>query len=348
VRIPACERPCSAVWHHWDRDRWTHGLLVIGVWTEQKARLGEDAEPLLAHHRPSGRGLIAVFDGAGGAGSASAGRTSAGVERTGAWVSSRVARAATEEWFVDAVEQHRLDAQDLHRTVVRCLDYVRSPVRCKISGTMRRELPTTIAALTYRITPGRVVWHTLWAGDSRCFVLDPGGGLQQVSRDDAEEGDALILLTEDPPMTNMVSANREFWINLEKGEISTPCVLLCATDGFFGYVHTPAEFEHVLLSTLMTATDAGHWGDLLAETVRSYTGDDTSLALVAIGFRDFDDLRDRFTARARHLSREHWAPMQRAAGSDRDELVAARTASWNRYRRSYERRMPKPTAGGLR
>ncbi len=334
--VAAAEQPQRATWQYE-----AAGLLAAGVWTERTAGRGEDAEPRLAHHVATGRGLVAVFDGAGGAGAAGVGRGRDGIERTGAWVGSRVARAMTEQWFLDAV-RHRLVADPglLRDALAGGLGEVRRPGRRRIVGSMCRELPTTVAGLAYRIGLDRVEWQALWAGDSRCFSLDACRGLQQLSRDDTEEGDALVLLTEDPPMTNLASADREFRINHGYGDTAQPVVLLCATDGFFGYVHTPAEFEYVLLDALMGAQDLAHWAELLATDVAAYTADDASLALVAMGHRDFDELRDRFTGRATRLLDEHWLPMRRAVAGDRDQLVAARADSWTRYRHTYEDRMP--------
>jgi serine/threonine protein phosphatase PrpC len=342
VYITASERSQSAVWHCWDHARPGHDLLALGVWTEKRAGLGEDAEPLLVHHHGSESGLLAVFDGAGGAGAATAGRSYQGLERTGAWVGSRTARAATEEWYYDtARRQLRCEPETLRGHLATRLSEMSPPRQRKVIGTMRRELPSTIAALNYQVNGQRVFWRALWAGDSRSFLLDPADGLQQLSRDDAESDDALVLLAEDPPMTNMLSADRGFSINKADDYASLPCLLLCATDGFFGYVHTPADFEHVLLSTLMAAGDPGHWCELLVDRVESYTSDDASLVLVAVGFESFERLRTQFDERAHYVAGEHSEPMQRAANSDRDTFVAVREDSWDRYRASYERRMPR-------
>jgi len=347
VRIDAVEGTCSAVWHHWYHDARGHPLLALGVWTEKRAGLGEDAEPLLLHHRDSGYGLLAVFDGAGGAGAASAGRSDQGVERTGAWAGSRAARAATEEWFHDTTEgSRRRDPDGLRDHLATRLGQMRAPDRRKIIGTMRRELPTTLAALDYWVAADRTAWRVLWAGDSRCYLLDPAAGLQQLSRDDTDVDDALVALVEDPPMTNLLAADREFRVNAAHGEITGPGLLLCATDGFFGYVRSPADFEHVLLGTLVHAETAARWTELLVESVRSYTADDASLVLLGVGFDGFADLRQRYARRAAHVADAYWRPVRHAADGERAELVAARESSWARYRRGYEQRLPvKPEVG---
>ncbi|MEC3975718.1 protein phosphatase 2C domain-containing protein [Amycolatopsis sp. H20-H5] len=336
MQIVGVRRQGCALWQQGEP-----GLVVLGVWTEKKPGRGEDAEPLLVHKLAGDSGLIAVFDGAGGAGSAAAGRTPGGQERTGAWVGSRTARAATEEWYVLGLKDPA-DAgpAGLKRVLRERLGAMAVGSVSKISGSMRRLLPTTLAAVDYAREGEVVSWNVLWAGDSRCYLLGEHAGLQQLTVDDTESADALTLLTDDPPMTNLVAADREFTVHCVPGETAAPCVLLCATDGFFGYVLTPADFEHVLLHALHTAVDAEQWASNLIDAVSSYTADDASLALVAMGFRDFEHLRATFAERLRSLTAEHWEPVRDAAAGDRGGFLAARGSSWSSYRTGYERRMP--------
>jgi hypothetical protein len=211
---------------------------------------------------------------------------------------------------------------------------------------MRRELPTTLAALIYRIEPDQVRWQAMWAGDSRCYVLTPTAGLQQLSRDDTESGDALELLNSDPPMTNLVAADGRFVVNEHRGALPLPCVLLASTDGFFGYLHTPADFEYVLLDTLRCSVSTQDWANKLVEAVGGYTGDDASLALLAVGFPQHSALRAAFAHRREQIAHEHWFPMRAALKNGRDATVTAREDSWARYRFDYERQMPRRSGQG--
>ena len=336
------ERPRAATWHQSDLGPDGMQVLTLGVWTEKKPERGEDAEPLLVHHRPSGSGLLAVFDGVGGAGAGVAGRSGQGHDRTEAWAGSRIARAATEEWFATLCGTTDDIGEDSLREhlAARLGDARAAGGRRKVVGTMRRALPTTVAAINYRTDGASVEWRAMWAGDSRCYVLEPRVGLQQLSRDHTDADDALALLAADPPMTNVASADRGFRLAAAPGSAAAPLLLIVATDGYFGYVRTPAEFEYHLLSTLAAAEDPAGWAVGLAERVQSYTGDDSSLALLAVGFRDVRDLQRHLAARTEQLSREHWEPMQGLPLDDRDALVVARGNSWQRYRSAYERRMP--------
>lgn len=326
-------RGSARLWHHVE-DTFT----AVAVWTERIDGEGEDADPLVLYHRPSASGLLAVFDGVGGAGRALAGRTPSGRARTQAWLASRRVRGLVEEWFTEGSTDISPEALAAHISG-RLATGVLQPRRMR--GRLRRELPSTFAGLVFDLVADQVSWHVLWAGDSRCYVAESHAGLQQLSVDDTEAADALALLLQDPPMTNMVHAGGGFAINRWRGTAQVPCVLISATDGFFGYVGTPAEFEHLLWETLLAAQDAMHWSVLLAERVDSYTKDDASIAIVALGFEDFDGLRASFRWRLDRLREEHAEPMRRAKSNGRTALVETRERSWLTYRDGYERRLPR-------
>ncbi|MFJ4713970.1 serine/threonine protein phosphatase [Streptomyces sp. NPDC088785] len=324
----------------------------MSVWTERVAGRGEDAEPFVCHHWDTTQGLLAVFDGSGGAGASPAWQAPDGTARTGAWVGARAARLATDCWFHDVVrEGQEPDGHTLHTYVKYFLE--QAPKRqSKISGTMRRQLPTTLAGLHYQVDGDEteVEVRPLWTGDSRAYVLLPDSGLHVLTRDHTRESDALELLRSDPPMTNLVCADREFEIATRRLTLPLPCVLVVATDGFFGYVHTPGEFERLLLRTLEQAHHALDWSDLLRREVQAYTADDASLALLALGHRDFADLRAGFAPRLRQLTDRLTRDRPDALtgppgdGADPREAAAAVKAwqerTWQEYRPAYERYLP--------
>lgn len=350
MRITPAAQHGSAVWAHEQAE-----MITLGVWTEKKPGQGEDAEPLVLYHGGTGQGLLAVCDGVGGAGVQIAGRTSGGTERSGAWVSSRAVRLAVEQYFVRQVRfgmRELAETQDfaggsgpptLLENIDGVLGELRNPARSRIGGTMQRELPSTLAAIFIRAQPGGVQLQIRWAGDSRCYLMTPAAGLQQLSRDDTERPDALSSLEQDPPMTNQIAADGRYVIHSAQDLAAAPCVLLCATDGFFNYVQTPAHFEYILLDTLASSAGPGEWGELLARKVQDYTQDDASLALVAAGYRGFGELRGAFGARLAELREEHWQPLQGVAQPGDGAYRAARLDSWQRYRPGYEQRIPQPS-----
>ncbi|MES4889323.1 serine/threonine protein phosphatase [Streptomyces sp. NPDC096012] len=346
-----------------DHDRM--GLLAMSVWTERVPGRGEDAEPFVAYHLGSDQGMLAVFDGSGGAGAAPVWQAGDGQSRTSAWVGARVARLATDVWFHDVAADGEPATPETLREYLRFFLGYAPQRRSKISGTMRRQLPTTLAAVHYRLAGTRehpeLELRPLWAGDSRAYVLRSRHGLQVLTRDHTRESDALELLRSDPPMTNLVCADREFEIDGRSLKHPLPCVLVAATDGFFGYVHTPADFETLLLRTLHQAGTVEEWADLVRREVQAYTADDASLAVVALGYRGFKDLREQFAARLDELTERY--VRTRPRGLDRPAGPAGETgpgpahapdepgdlparvrawqdSTWHAYRAGYETHLP--------
>ncbi|MFF7164196.1 serine/threonine protein phosphatase [Streptomyces sp. NPDC008086] len=314
-------------------------LQALTVWTERRPGHGEDAEPLAVHHRPTGNGLLAVFDGSGGSGAAPAWHAPDGATHTGAWVGARSARLAAECWFQGVVDGEVPDTTERLKYCLRAvLDLAPHGTRSKVTGSMRRLLPTTMAAVRYRVDDEGVRWQALWAGDSRSYALLPGSGLHALTRDDTHEDDTLAQLRQDPPMTNVICADRDFELSVQQGEFSEPCVLLAATDGFFGYVHTPAQFECLLLDTLGQARSAGHWAELMRQAIQPVTADDASLCLAALGFDDFTHLRGAFAGRHDSVVRGGYQDVPSAAGPDAVRDWQDRT--WESYRHTYEQLMP--------
>ena len=84
-----------------------------------------------------------------------------------------------------------------------------------------------------------------WAGDSRAYVFDPDGARQLSTDDLRDPGDALANLRHDSVVSNAMSADTEFHVSYRRVELQAPFLLVCATDGCFGYVPTPMHFEHL-------------------------------------------------------------------------------------------------------
>lgn len=324
-------------------------LQALAVWTECRPGHGEDAEPLAAHHRPTGNGLLAVFDGSGGSGAAPGWRAPDGTTYTSAWTGARVARLATECWFQHIVGSEEdgpgeggpgnADSpEQLKRWLRTMLDATPTTARSKITGSMRRVLPTTLAAVRYRTGDEGVRWEAVWAGDSRSYALLPGSGLHALTRDDTHEDDTLAQLRQDPPMTNVICADRDFTLSAHRGEFHAPCVLLSATDGFFGYVHTPAQFECVLLETLGQSGDVGEWAERLRRAIQPATGDDASLSLAALGFEDFGRLRAAFAGRYADVVRGEYLDVP--PDDDQEAVRGWQDRTWQAYRDAYEKFMP--------
>lgn len=314
---------------------------------------GEDADPILQDSRDLG--LLAVFDGMGGAGG-TAYDTDDG-PRTGAYLASRAARDVVDRRMLDllpssdgvidpgiAAELHD-SIRDAFRQVLAGLRAPRSMLRSKLL----RALPTTMAmAAVHRQEPGTDRWRcqVLWAGDSRVYLLRPGTGAAQLTIDDIRDrGDALANLSQDSVVSNAMSADTEFTVNHRCMELSTPFLLIAATDGCFGYLPTPMHFEDLLLSTMMNSPDQHRWSQDLQTQITAISGDDASMAVLGIG-ADHQGFRALFAARAAALEMRWVRPLNQLAAETREverqleglrRRRTQRTAElWAAYRPGYE------------
>jgi serine/threonine protein phosphatase PrpC len=335
MKAMADESDTAATWYYA-----TEQVQVAAVWTEKKKGRGEDAPPTALSHR-AGRGVLAVYDGVGGAGARAVGSTPDQQEVSGAFVASRVAHFALEDWFFTSVGQRPItESAGLESAILAGLSGTGIARGGKITGTMVRPLPTTLAAIEYELTGGDLNLVARWAGDSRAYVLDPAEGLQVVTQDDTEENDALNQLANDPPMTNMICADRSFRINEFPliNVIHPPTVILCATDGFFHYVKTPAHFEYLLLDTMNMAASLHEWAARLAEYPQGSSADDASLVIAAFGYRSFPDMKQAFAERGHALTETYIDPLHKS-GTRRKQRkpLATRQSLWEEYRIGYEK-----------
>jgi serine/threonine protein phosphatase PrpC len=314
---------------------------------------GEDADPILRDGRDLG--LVAVFDGMGGAGG-TVYETPDG-PRSGAYLASRLARDVVEQRMLELLEPEwnldgRSAAEDLRGSVERALAARLSELNAPPSALrskLLRALPTTMAlGALQRLEPAGPVWscHVLWAGDSRVYVFEPEHGAHQLTTDDVRDrGDAMANLREDSVVSNAMSADTDFVVHHRQVELTAPFLLVAATDGCFGYVRSPMHFERLLLRTLLASDDTRAWSDALQREITAVTGDDAAMALLGVG-ADHDGFRALFEARAGEVEKEITAPIDELGAEvarverQLDELrrrqadVAADT--WARYKPAYE------------
>jgi len=335
MKAMADESDTAATW-----DYATELVQVAAVWTEKKKGRGEDAPPTALSHR-AGRGVLAVYDGVGGAGARSVGFTPDQQEVSGAFVASRVAHFALEDWFVTSGAQRPIaDSAGLESAILARLRATGITRGSKVIGTMVRHLPTTLAAIEYELIGLDLNLVSRWAGDSRAYILDPAEGLHVVTQDDTEETDALNQLANDPPMTNMICADRPFRINEFPliNVIQLPTVLLCATDGFFHYVETPAHFEYMLLDTMKMAASPHEWAARLVEYAQGCSADDASLVIAAFGYLSFPVMQQAFAQRGHALSEKYIDPLYKPGTRRKQpQEPATRQSLWEEYRIGYEK-----------
>jgi serine/threonine protein phosphatase PrpC len=325
----------------------------FGFNLQKIAGQGEDSDPIVRHGRELG--LVAVFDGMGGAG----GTVYETVDgpRTGAYLASRVARDVVEQRMVALLDpEWNLDgataAQDLQRSVRAALQERLAELKAPASGLrsrLLRALPTTMAlAALQRHEAGGDRWtcHLLWAGDSRAYVFEPGAGARQLTVDDIRDrGDAMANLREDSVVSNAMSADTEFVVHHRKVELTAPFVVIAATDGCFGYLPSPMHFEHLVLAALRDAPDTDGWSAAVQAAVSAVTGDDAAMATLGVG-ADQDGFRALFAQRTAELERRWITPLDDLDAQLREqerklaEVRAARRERqaqlWGAYKPGYE------------
>ena len=335
MQVTAEESARAAIWNYEDED-----IRVVAVWTENKGGRGEDSPPTALHQRRTRQGMLAVYDGVGGAGARPIGRTPDGLEISGAFLAARVVHFALEDWFFRTrLTGRAADPRSLDQFIGAAIRQTGVSPNMKISGTMVRHLPTTLAAVEYQVDGDRLSAMARWAGDSRAYLLSEVEGLQAITRDDTEDSDALILLINDQPMRNMISADRPVQINsYSLPRIALPVTLICATDGFFNYVPTPAHFEHMLLVAMLMAPDLRSWATRLAQQVQEYSSDDASLVAVSFGYPTFEAMQQAFRRRAEYLEKNYVRRIREIDPErDRERFVEVRRSCWEDYRFGYEK-----------
>jgi hypothetical protein len=315
---------------------------------------GEDSDPIVRDGRELG--LVAVFDGMGGAGG-TVYETPDG-PRTGAYLASRVVRDVVEERMLALLDpEWNLDgpavARDLRRSVKRALADTLAGLNAPASGLrsrLLRALPTTMALMALQCREprkGRWAGHVFWSGDSRVYVLDPVTGAHQLTRDDLRDrGDALANLRQDSVMSNAMSADADFVVHHHQVELTAPFLAVAATDGCFGYVRTPIHFEHLVLASLRDSTEAGSWSQLLQQRIAAITGDDAAMAVLGVG-TDHGEFRQLFATRTAEIEQRCVVPLdelesevgraEQAVAEARRRHAALQTSLWAAYKPEYER-----------
>jgi serine/threonine protein phosphatase PrpC len=320
---------------------------------------GEDSDPILRDGPDLG--LVGVFDGMGGAGGTIY-ETPDG-PRTGAYLASRIARDVVERRMLDLLEPDwhlngKSAASDLQRSVQYALKErlaELNPARSGLRSRLIRALPTTMAlAALQRIQPGGSVWagHVFWAGDSRAYVFESGGARQLSTDDLRDPGDALANLRRDSVVSNAMSADVEFQVNYRRVQLRAPFLVICATDGCFGYVRTPMHFEHLVLSRLLEARNTEAWSSALQTEIAAVTGDDAAMSMLGVG-ADFKEFQKLFARRVAELASEVVEPLNQlddTVARVEQELQELRSRQldetaqrWNRYKPGYEHYLrPEP------
>lgn len=318
--------------------------LSLKIWTEKIVGHGEDAPPLLINNLGKA-GAVGVFDGMGGAG-ATVCDSSFGDGYTKAFVASRLVAYSIEVYLNNHLPTDDISVEDMKAVIKNKLNEEKEKYPPKIKSSLRsklvRDYPTTIALVTFQKHEEDLHIDSYWAGDSHCYLWNKDG-FSQISKDDLEEkNDPMENLHNDSPISNCVCSDRDFVIHHKPITLAKePVIILCATDGCFGYYQTPMHFKYILKVCLQNAKNEKEWKELLQNEILEVTGDDCSLSLMAIGFSSFDELKNSMKSDATE-GMSKLVQLERDIADAEQILVDTKhqyekivTSEWEQYKKGY-------------
>lgn len=277
---------------------------------------GEDADPVFIHKDKLY--FLSVCDGMGGAGGTT--YEFNGFQKSGAYLSSRLVNKQAENYFSNKIEkgesfsENNLDEfkDTLLIQLQKKLNEVKIGSDSKLRSKLLKDLPTTFSGLYILEEENRINVNSIWAGDSRNYLFTEIRGLQQLTVDDLKHKyDPLENLTKDSPLDNVVSADGDFKLRLNKITVASPCILFAATDGCYGYFNTPMQFEFAILKSLLDSNHLEEWKSNLINVIGSVAGDDFSISLLAIGFKSFQEIKNNFSQRMQDVYRQFLMDLQK-------------------------------------
>ncbi|MBQ8706649.1 MAG: protein phosphatase 2C domain-containing protein [Succinivibrionaceae bacterium] len=306
----------------------------VSVYKEKIENNGEDAMIRVINDKAS---LIGVFDGLGGSG---AKKYHSANMKTGAYLSSRFVSTATKHWFEQICSDNFPgNRQALLKTHIKAhLQTVKEAFddqqKSKLKSKLSKEFPSTCAIAVCRpAQSGEIDIELYWAGDSRCYLLDDDG-LHQLTTDDIDSSNALDNISDDGRMNNIITLSSDFRLNNHHLRPKGPFFIFSATDGCFGYISTPMQFELRLLRNLEKSQNVASFEKNLFNTFEEVAEDDFSLSGLFYCFRSFDEIKERFRKRRENLGEE----IRKLQHADRKAVADF----WNNsYKDNYYRYAPK-------
>ena len=297
---------------------------------EVKKNFGEDN---WAYGFCEDTGIIAVFDGCGGSG---ARKHDDYNNHSEAFMASRLCAGALYEciqrYFPENISAEVFAKQILEpcfTDVLKANVPVEEANSIKITGM--RTLPSTMAAALIQIeNTQELKISPIWAGDSRVYILD-ASGLSQLTIDDSNQPDPMEGLYDEGKHTNVICVDKPVCLNCNTFKIKPPFMVLAATDGCFGYVSSPMEFEGMILHTMLETSSVAQWEDNLQKLIASYASDDHTLCLASFGYGGFSDMQRAFQDRYDHLRKTYLETVWATPWEDRD----TRRRLWKSYRPNY-------------
>ena len=310
---------------------------VNAIFSAYQEKIPENGEDSFYFSLNDKAGIVAVFDGCGGSG---AKIYPVFHNKTGAYLASRAVSAAVQKWFLMQCDNENSsviwDASSLKDRMLEnlslCEEYSASG-ESGIQGSLSKKFPTTAAIATVKTEKDHFEINCFWAGDSRLYYLS-SSGLAQLSSDDLNVTDAFENLTADGGLTNVISISKDFTIHQSHYSIFEPGLLFAATDGCFGYISTPMEFEYLILNSLSSSSSFEGWEKGLQDCFAQYAEDDFTLCGFVCGFDTFHKLKEGFSRREETLFKNYISGLEKKS-------YEGKRALWETYSLGYYRLLDK-------
>ena len=125
----------------------------------------------------------------------------------------------------------------------------------------------------------------------------------QLTVDDSQGNpDPLESLRDSAPMSNMLNADQPFQVKSRRLDAGLPCAVITATDGVFGYVRSPMDFEFLLLDTLMRSGSFAEFESSFREHIVKTTGDDSACIMSFYGWDSYENVKRKMSPRHEYIS----------------------------------------------
>ena len=300
---------------------------------------GEDNYYCCGPDQDTDKAVIGVFDGSGGLGSRTHKEMGGYTE---AYLGSRALAGALHDWFhayLDKpVPRDKELTDSLYQFFMAAFEVLRENTveNTRIKGALVRSFPATATVVVAENNPEGVLLHMVWAGDSRIYLID-SKGLAQVSKDDVETTDALENLSSDGVMNNVMAADGDFYMHYRKLLVTEPTIVFAASDGCFGYLPTPMEFEYEFLDALCHAETPYEFRNKLASLFKDVAGDDSTLCSMSFLFGTFKEQKKKLQPRLDEVFNRYISPLDECRQKHPDQEHEITRKIWKVYRRNYER-----------
>lgn len=282
-------------------------------------------------------GILGTFDGCGGLGAKTHSNYSGHTE---AYIASRLCAGAFYDLFrkcfpCNMSAPSLIEEKFAPQIEQRLKDYgpSKEATGFQIKGASVRTLPSTAAvAMIQQDLDGSLLVTAIWAGDSRVYIMN-SLGLAQITVDDTTVTDPMMNIYEDGILNNILCSDKPVNLHHRTIKLKEPFIVFSATDGCFGYLSTPMEFEGLLLDSLLKTQCVADWERRLADAISSIAGDDHTLCLAAYGYGSFSAIQERFAGRYEYIEKNYLLPVSGISIEDRE----SRFELWNSYRDNYLR-----------